>query len=131
MSQVIDLLTGATSSAAPASLTAVGTGVRIPVSGCDSATILVHNTAGTGTVSAIVRLWGFCSQKGRWYDLGALNGGDAIPETSSAEAIAYAEGIAGLRPFTHLYAELGTLTGTGTAISVSAACTPGSSASSV
>ena len=40
------------------------------------------------------------------------------------ESISYAEGIAGLRAFTRLYAELGTLTGTGTSIRVDAACVP-------
>lgn len=124
MPKVITLLSGATASTGPSSLTSSTLGVALPYL-CDQAIILVHSTAGSGVMTAVVRLWGFNTELGRWYDLGPLNGGNAIAETTVADSIAYAEGIAGLRPFSRLYAEIvGALGGTATAVTVAAACVP-------
>lgn len=123
MPKNISLLTAAAVSAPP-SVTLATAGTAVPFA-CDQAIILVTNPAGTGTVTASLRLWGFNVEKGRWYDLGPLNGGAAIPESTTSDLIAYAEGIAGLRPFARLYCEIvGALGGAGTTITVDAACVP-------
>lgn len=128
MAKVITLLTAATTSGPPASLTSSTGGVALPYT-CDQAVILVHSTAGTGDLTATVRLWGFQKEVSRWYDLGPLNGGVAIPEQTT-DVISYAEGIAGLRAFSHLYAELdGALGGTNTAVTIAAACIPANATS--
>lgn len=129
MPKVITLLTAATTSGVPASLTASTGGVALPYC-TDQAIILIHSTAGTGTLTATVRIWGFQKEVSRWYDLGPLNAGSPIGEITGADVIAYAEGIAGLRPFSHLYAEIvGALGGTATAITVAAACVPANTTS--
>jgi hypothetical protein len=116
MAGTINLLTAATSSTAPAVTNgALGTAIG---GMCDQGVVCVQNSAGTGTVSAIVILWAWEPVLSRWFSLGALNGGAAIGETSLADTISFAQGVAGLRKFTRLYAELGTLSGAGTAITV-------------
>lgn len=116
----IALLTGATSSAAP-SVTSATAGVAMPFS-CDQCSILVHSTAGSGTMTATLRIWGFNPEVGRWYDLGALNSGSAIAEVSTADTIAYAESLVGLRAFNRLHCEITSLGGTATAVTVTAVC---------
>jgi hypothetical protein len=116
MAGTINLLTGATSSAAPTVTNgALGTAIG---GTCDQGVVCVQNTAGTGTVTAVVIIWAWEPVLSRWFSLGALNGGAAIGETSLADTISFAQGIAGLRRFSRLYAELGTLGGAATAITV-------------
>lgn len=118
----INLLTGALTSAAPATLTDATLGTALPYL-CDQAIVCLRNSAGTGVVSAIAIVWAFQPELARWFNLGPLNGGAAIAEVSApADTLAYAQGVAGLRGFNRLYLELGTLSGTGTAITADAIC---------
>lgn len=117
----INLLTGATASAVPSSLTDATLGVALPFS-CDQAVICVRSTAGSDVMDALLILWGYQPELGRWYSLGALNDGDAIPEDAT-DVIAHAEGVAGLRAFSRLYCQISALGGTATAITVDAICT--------
>ncbi len=125
--RLITLLTAATSSTGPAvTNAALGAAIGTPNGAflCDQAVVLVKSTAGSGAMTASLRLWGFQSDDGRWYDLGPLNAGTPIAETTIADTISYAEGVAGLRAFTRLYCEIvGALGGAATAITVQACCT--------
>lgn len=124
--RVITLLTNVTASAAPTVSDAFpGTqGTALPFNPCDQAVVCVQSTAGSGVMTAIVRLWGYQPELARWFDLGPLAGGSTINEVSTADIISYAQGMAGLRAFSRLYAEItGALGGAATAITVSAVCT--------
>lgn len=90
---------GATSVSAPTRDSATA-GVAIPFH-CDQALILVRSTAGSDTMTATVKVWGYQPEKARWYVVGTLNGGSAIAETETDE-INYSELIVGLRGFTRL-----------------------------
>lgn len=114
---------GATSSGVP-TLGDETVGVAVPHC-TDQATILVRSVAGSGTMTANLRLWGYSTATDNWYSLGLLNSGSDIPEVDS-NLIAYAEVVVGLRKFSRLYCEIETLGGTGTEVEVYADCTPAS-----
>lgn len=110
------LATSVASQAAP-TLTSLTAGKAINVEGvCDEAIVLVRSTAGSGTMTATVTIWGLHAELGVWFKVKALNGGSAIAETSS-DAINYAETVSGLRRFSRLYAEI-TTAGTSPTVSV-------------
>lgn len=111
------LASGSTSGAAP---TAATDGVAIPYF-ADQATIMLKSTAGSGTMTATVRIWGYSVLNSEWYALGVLNAGTAIPEVTTADTLSYTEQIVGLRAFIRLAAEIiGSLGGSSTAIKVTA-----------
>ncbi len=121
---------GTTASAAPAPFTdGTSIGVAMPHLS-DQAVILLRSVAGTGTLTATVRLWGYFPSTGFWYALGTgtnqgyINGGVAVGEISTVgNTIAQAEGLSGLRRCTRLYAEIiGALGGTGTEVELWADC---------
>lgn len=69
-------------------------------------------------MTALLKLWGFNAELGRWYDLGYLNGGTPIGESKS-DVLESAFGVMGLSAFNRLYCEIvGALGGTSTAIKV-------------
>ncbi len=123
------IVQGVTSSAVP-TLTSQTAGFAIPHA-CDQATILTHSTAGSGTMTATIRMWGFYPASNRWYALGTattgiqgyLNAGVAMAEVSTAaDKIAQAEVITGLRGCSRLYAEIVGTPGGSTAVVVRAVC---------
>jgi hypothetical protein len=126
---------GATASAALAIPLASPTasGVELPFL-TDQAVLLVRSVLGSGTMTATIRLWGYFPSTQRWYALGTgtnqgyVNGGAAISEISTAaDRIAQAEGVAGLRRCSRIYAEIiGVLGGTATEIEVYLDCVPAS-----
>lgn len=83
---------------------------------CDEAIILVRSTAGSGTMTATVTIWGLHAELGVWFKVKGLNGAAAIAETT-ADAINYAETVSGLRRFSRLHAEVATA-GTNPTVSV-------------
>jgi hypothetical protein len=101
--------------AAPTTLTDGTLGVIRPDADknnkADDATVYVKNTAGTGTITVLATLWGWSPAMSRWIEIGDLNDGAAIGETSSANAISYAEAVAGIKVFTRFWIET-TLAGT-------------------
>lgn len=115
---------GATASAVP-TLTSTTIGMAPPYT-ADQAVMLVRSVAGSGVMTATVRLWGFSDTTSTWYALGTgstqgyLNGGAAIGEIStSSNNIAQVEGVSGIRRFSKFYAEIiGALGGTATEIEV-------------
>lgn len=75
-----------------------------------------------------VQIYGYFKEADTWCSLKVLNGGEAIAETS-ANAIAYAEAIVGLRGVTALAARVTAINGTSTAVTVRALCIPASTQS--
>lgn len=78
---------------------------------------LVYSTAGSATMTVTVRIWGYDEDSGFWFPLGYLNGGSAIAELST-DIIRHAEPMDLAGHFDRLYAELTTIGGTSTAITV-------------
>jgi hypothetical protein len=104
------------------------------LSAAQRALILIKSTAGSGTMTATVKLWGYISAgsgdaanpAAGWYPLGTsstaankgiVNEQSAMGETT-ADGIAHAEVLENIAPFDRLYAEVTAIGGTSTAISV-------------
>ena len=94
----------------------------------DTCSLLVYSTAGSGTMTVTIKMWGQCNSI--WFPLGThetaatkgiINEGNALAETS-ANAIAHAEPISYLGTFDRVYAEVTAIGGTSTAINVVIAC---------
>lgn len=89
------------------------------------AVVIVRSTAGSGTMTATIKLWGYSTVAAQWFPLGigadALKGvmdaGSALGETG-ADVIRHAEIVAGLFSFDRLYAEVTAIGGTSTAVNV-------------
>jgi hypothetical protein len=123
----ITLLTAATATnSAP---TAVTDGVELPYE-TDLATLFLHSTAGSGTMTVTCKLWGWNNKLAKWYPLGTnataaskglINEGNAIGETGT-DSIRHAEVVAGLRNIQRLYLEITAIGGTATAITAVADC---------
>lgn len=132
MSQTITLVTGATgTNGPPSSLTDATLGVAIPQS-CDKGTALVWNTAGSGTITVGVRMWGYYYGVNRWLIVpgsrgvatnGGLFDGNVFGEAGS-DIIAYAEVLENITGCSRLYAELTFVGGTSTAVTVAVQCHP-------
>lgn len=113
---LMTLLSEATSNASPSDKTDATLGAPIPFL-ADEITVLVHSTAGSGTLTASIRMWGYCAVAARWYNLGLLNGGTDIAE-SDTDALSHVETLDGMRRFIRLYAEIESLGGTNTAVTL-------------
>ena len=94
----------------------------------DKVLVLVDSTAGSGTMSVTVRMWGFHPTTGKWYAMGVgsdssvtgiINGGNPIGENGIADRIGHAEVLGNVRGFSRLYAEVTAITGTLTTIDMS------------
>lgn len=116
-----NLITAATAATAtpPSGITA---GVALPFL-VDQITVLVKSTAGSGTMTATVRVWAYFPEAAAWFSCGVLNAGNAIPETT-ADAIQYCEAVVGLRGASRVHAQLEAVAGTSTAITVQAIAVP-------
>jgi hypothetical protein len=125
MANPLTLVSAATAANGAPSLTTAPTAAQTLDYLSDQVTILVHSTAGSGTMTVTVAIWAYYPEAGRWYRLGLLNSGNAIEETS-ANAINYAEAVVGLRGATGLYAEITAIAGTSTAVTVAARAVPAS-----
>jgi hypothetical protein len=100
--------------------------------GQDEGLIVVRSTAGSGTMTVEIRIWGLVSfeidgSKVEFWvphgsastdaDRGVLNQGNAIGEqASSADVLRHAEIIAGLSAYRRIAAEVVAIGGTGTAV---------------
>lgn len=121
--RLLRLLEGATATNSPPSGASAGIALST-VDGslgaayeADSATVEVVSTAGSGTMTVTVDLWGYCSVEAVWFNLGRLNAGSAIAETGT-DVIRYAEIMDHLFDWDRLYAEVAAIGGTSTAINV-------------
>ena len=90
----------------------------------DTCTVLVYSSAGSGTMTVTVKMWGYANSI--WCPMGShatdaskglLNEANAIGETS-ADTIAHAEPISYIGHFDRVYAELTVIGGSATAINV-------------
>lgn len=103
-------------------LTGLPLGDKAPI---DGASLLVYSTAGSGTMTVTIRLWGYHADGSVWVPLGpggdttkgTINEGAAIGETST-DVIRHAEPIDLPGHFSRLYAEITAIGGTSTAITV-------------
>lgn len=112
------LASGTTASAAPATLTDESLGAAIPGGGAvDEVHVLVQSTAGSGTMTATLKLWGFNPELGRWFDLGSLNGSSPIEESKS-DVLSWSQVVQGMSAYSRLYVQIVALGGTNTAIKV-------------
>jgi hypothetical protein len=85
----------------------------------DSAVVCVSSTAGSGTMTATITLWGYLGEStiGKWFAIKALNGGSPIPETTT-DLIRYSEVVTGVGAFDRIYAEVVAIAGSSTAVDV-------------
>lgn len=127
----ITLLTAATAvNGAPSGATA---GVALPHQ-TDLATLFVHNTAGSATMTVTLRLWGYKTSTAKWYPLGTgtaalkgvLNAGAAIAEdaTLGADTLLHCEVVTSLHKINRVYLEVAAIGGTSTAVTAVLACVP-------
>lgn len=114
---------GATSAGAP-TLTDGTLGVALPFM-TDEALLLVRNTdVATGTTkTADLVLWGWSQSQQRWYYIGEPNSGTQLAEVAS-DVLSHSEMLDGLRRYTRLYCQIGSLGGAGTEIEVVVDCVP-------
>lgn len=91
----------------------------------DDAIIFVHSTAGSGTMTVTLKLWGYSKVAAEWAPLGVdstdadrgkLNDGNAIGEVI-ANSLEHSEIVQGLRHFDRVYLEVAAIGGTATAVS--------------
>lgn len=110
--------------------------------GAQRGLLLIKNTAGSGTMTCSVKLWGYISAGSNpdvanpasgWYPLGTsttasskglVNEASSMGETG-ADTIAHAEVIENLGAFDRIYGELAAVAGTATAISAYLLTLPG------
>jgi hypothetical protein len=86
--------------------------------------LLVWSTAGSGTMTVTLRLWGYSSVSGTWHPLGVgadstkgiINAGSALGETGT-NTIAHSEVVYGLKAFERVVCQVTAIGGTVTAIS--------------
>lgn len=89
---------------------------RIP----DKIRVGVNSTAGTGTMTVTLRVWGRAGAI--WFRLKDLNASSAAPHTAvaisetSADAIQYSEEVSGIAGCDRLYLEIIAIAGTSTAV---------------
>jgi len=103
----------------------VSAGVCYPQLPSRESTILVCSTAGSGTMTVTIRLWGYNSATSEWYPLGAgadatkgvIDAGSAEGEVKS-DKILHAEPLLMAGHFDRLYAEVTAIGGTSTAVDV-------------
>lgn len=91
----------------------------------DCGEIQVKSTAGSGTMSVTLRVWGYGRWTRAWHPLGSnsteasrgvLNNASAIDEDGS-DNLTHTEPLVGLSGFTRIYLEITAISGTNTAVS--------------
>ena len=127
----IDLLTATTATNGPPS--GAGAGKDMPHT-TDIATLFVHSTAGSATMTVTLRLWGYSAYTGKWYPLGTgtaalkgvINAGAAIAEDASlgADTLLHAEVVTSLQRIDRVYLEVLAIGGTSTAVTAVLDCVP-------
>lgn len=124
--RTIELLTAATATNSPPSGASAGVDIDTLIGGerPRAGAITVASTAGSGTMTVTIRLWGYRKAGLVWVPLGAgygatkgtINGGGAIDMTGTA-MIRHAEPVDMPAMFQRVYAEITAIGGTATAIS--------------
>jgi hypothetical protein len=90
----------------------------------EDVSLVIHSTAGSGTMTVTAKLHGYCPGAAAWAPMGVaaddttkgtVNQGNTIDETS-ADSIRHAEPVTGVFDFARLYLELTAIGGTNTAV---------------
>lgn len=131
---MLQLLTAATGTNSPPSGATAGVSLKNKTHGkapnfrwshYPSGVIHVQSTAGSGTMTVTLRLWGYSAATSTWIPLGSnatmatrgvLNQGNAITEDGT-DNLCHAEPVTGLGSFTRVYLEVVAIGGTSTAVS--------------
>ena len=121
---VIELLaSAAATNGIPTTTAGISTDLLRKLSGMpvpDAIRVGVVSTAGSGTMTVTLRLWGRAG--GLWFRLKDLNASSAAPHTAvaigetSADAIQYSEEVGGIAGCDRLYLEILAIAGTLTAV---------------
>lgn len=113
--------------------TVVTDGVAIP-SGAHRAALRLISTAGSGTMTVTIRMWGWDPESTKWLPLsigadsaegdtvntsGWMNGGNAVVEVA-ANSLQHYETLEDLGHFARLYAQIVAIGGTATAVDLDA-----------
>lgn len=125
---LIRLVDAATATNSPPSGSSAGvdlSGIATTFDALEHTVIVVRSTAGSGTMTTTVRLWGYESIGGNWTPMGpgadatkgTINAGSAMGETQS-DQIDHSETLDWFGPFDRVYAEITAIGGTSTAITV-------------
>jgi hypothetical protein len=126
--KAIELLASATATNSPPSGSSAGIAWNDIVGGFgfspEALTLAIASTAGSGTMTATFKLWGYIPMaSGKWLPLGpggdttkgTINDGTAIGETS-ADSIVHCEPVDLAGHFQRLYLEITAIGGTATAV---------------
>lgn len=133
MNPGIRLLSGATAGTSAPSAATDGYALRKPTPGTsyywdgrNVGLVSVYSTAGSGTMTVTIRLWGYKAASGKWFPLGSsstesnrgvLNTESAIDE-DGADSLVHAELVQGLAAFDRIAAQVTNIGGTSTAVNV-------------
>lgn len=124
----IQMLTAATATNSTPSGASAGVAIKdLVVRGVlpETATVLVVSTAGSGTMTSTLRLWGYHEVSTAWVPLGTgtdpattgtLNAGTALAE-DEANSLRHCEPVTNIATFDRLYLEIVAIGGTATALS--------------
>lgn len=126
ISKEIELLASATGTNSPPSGAAAGIAIndaRLYGKNPDRARLIIYSTAGSGTMTATFRLWGYSAAGSVWVPVGTgtgaakgtVNAGAAIDETGT-DAIRHSELVELWGHFDRLYLEITAIGGTATAV---------------
>lgn len=100
-------------------------GVAINADRVTEYVLMAYSTAGSGTMSATLRLWAYNPTPNKWFPLGSssteanrgvLNEQSAIDE-DPVDTLIHAEPIYGLSAFTRCYVQITNISGVGTTVS--------------
>lgn len=91
--------------------------VDYDVGDVDALLAVVKSTAGSGTMVAKVKIWGYVTGAACWVPLLFLNAGADIAE-AGADNLAHSEIVRGVRECSRIYAEVVSIGGTATAVEV-------------
>lgn len=83
----------------------------------DNLLVVVKSTAGSATMVAKVRIWGYVVGASAWVPLLYLNAGADIAE-ASADSLRHSEIVRGVRECARIFAEVVSIGGTATAVEV-------------
>jgi len=93
-------------------------GACYAVTHAEASTLLIHNSAGSGTVAGTFTLWGYLAASGAWYEV-PVNGGTAVTPVALAETdtdlVTHREVFEHLGHFDRLCLQLTGVSGTDTA----------------
>ncbi len=100
------------------------TGMNYTARASREAVLFVSNSAGSGTVAATLRLWGYLAASGEWYPIGAgadatkgtINAATSLGESGVADKLNHCEPFYLMGHFDRIYLQVTAISGTATAL---------------